>query len=56
MVPIIEEITAALLAFCSAVASRIGELQQTDQAAAVPGQRSPANTMADIASGRGQPK
>ncbi|WP_222264797.1 hypothetical protein [Modestobacter marinus] len=56
MVPIIEEITAALLAFCSAVASRIGELQQNDHAAAVPGQRSPANKVAHIASGRGQPQ
>lgn len=36
MVPIIEEITAALLAFCSAVASRGAELQQTDQTAAMP--------------------
>jgi hypothetical protein len=36
MVPIIEEVTAALLAFCSAVASRSAELQQTDQTAAVP--------------------
>ena len=50
MEPIIEEITAALLAFCSAVASRSAELQQT---AAVPGQRSQANTVADVASRRG---
>jgi hypothetical protein len=56
MEPIIEEITAALLAFCSAVAGRTADLHRTDRAAAVPGQRSPANTTADIASGRGQPK
>jgi carboxypeptidase T len=37
MVSIIEEITAALLAFCSAVASRSAEVQQTGQAAALPG-------------------
>ena len=35
MVPIIEEVTAALLAFCSAVASRSADLQQADQTAAV---------------------
>jgi carboxypeptidase T len=37
MVPIIEEVTAALLAFCSAVASRSADLQDTGQAAAIPG-------------------
>jgi murein tripeptide amidase MpaA len=53
MVPIIEEITAALLAFCSAVASRTADLHQTDQAAAVPGQRSHADTTTNTASPRG---
>ena len=42
MVPIIEEVTAALLAFCSAVASRAADAQQ---APAVPGQRSQATTV-----------
>ena len=42
MVPIIEEVTAALLAFCSAVASRTADVQQ---APAVPGQRSQATTV-----------
>ena len=37
MVPIIEEVTAALLAFCSAVASRSADLQDTGQTAAIPG-------------------
>jgi carboxypeptidase T len=53
MVPIIEEITAALLAFCSAVASRSVGGQQADQAAAVPGQRSHADTTTNTASQRG---
>ena len=42
MVPIIEEVTAALLAFCSAVASRTAD---AEQAPAVPGQRSQATTV-----------
>ena len=42
MVPIIEEVTAALLAFCSAVASRVTDAQH---APAVPGQRSQATTV-----------
>jgi len=37
MVLIIEEVTAALLAFCSAVASRSAESRQVNQAAAVSG-------------------
>src|SRR4051812_13074943 len=37
MVPIIEEVTAALLAFCSAVAGRGADLQDTGQTAAIPG-------------------
>jgi hypothetical protein len=53
MVPIIEEITAALLAFCSAVASRTADLHQTDRTAAVPGQRSHADTTTNTASPRG---
>ena len=37
MVPIIEEVTAALLAFCSAVAGGRPDPQQVDQTAAVSG-------------------
>jgi carboxypeptidase T len=37
MVPITEEVTAGLLAFCAALASRSGESRQIDQTAAVSG-------------------
>src|SRR4051812_35277187 len=47
MVPIIEEITAALLAFCTAVASRTAAPQHANQTTAFPRDESPANTPAE---------
>jgi carboxypeptidase T len=47
MVPIIEEITAALLAFCTAVASRTAAPPHAGQATAIPPQESPASTPAE---------
>ncbi|SDD38795.1 Zinc carboxypeptidase [Geodermatophilus telluris] len=49
MVPVIEEITAALLALCSTVADRAAGSALGDQPPAVPGQRSHAGTTADTA-------
>jgi carboxypeptidase T len=54
MVPIIEEITAALLAFCSSVATRAAA-PPADQTAAMPQQESPASAAADVSGRRRQP-
>jgi murein tripeptide amidase MpaA len=47
MVPIIEEITAALLACCSSIASRTAAPQHADQTTAIPRDESPAKTPAE---------
>ncbi len=54
MVSIIEEITAALLAFCTAVAARTAAPPHADQATAVPRQESPGSTPAQASTGRDQ--
>jgi carboxypeptidase T len=48
MVPIIEEITAALLAFCSAVASRAAAAPPADQTSTGPRQETPTPTAPDV--------
>jgi murein tripeptide amidase MpaA len=54
MVPIIEEITAALLAFCSSVATRAAASPPAGRTAALPRQESPASAAAGASGGRGQ--
>ncbi|MGR7023055.1 M14 family metallopeptidase [Geodermatophilus sp. URMC 62] len=54
MVPIIEEITAALLAFCTAVASHTAAPPHADQTTAIPAQESPASTPAEASTGQAQ--
>ncbi|MGY1694608.1 hypothetical protein ACI780_06795 [Geodermatophilus sp. SYSU D00814] len=47
--PVLEEVTAALLALCSTVAGRAADSAPGDHAPAVPGQRSHADKTADTA-------
>jgi murein tripeptide amidase MpaA len=54
MVTVIEEITAALLAFCSAVASRAATPSPADQTSTTSGQEAPAGTAAHVVDERAQ--